>query len=607
MASGPGPLVPAMRERQVSIFGEMKSRATIVVLLFLIGSAVMGVALFAESLGVDPNAGWGPRRIALVTTGFCILLGGAAYWRYGDEVPGITRRLWPSLEHRIPALADRVAPRAVRLRALCRDYWYAVPLVLFIVAVYVWFVSTGSWTNWVSPTHYYADLARGFARGKLYVAVRPDPNLLTATNPWEPLPNGGTAGLLDLSYYRGRFYLYWGPVPAVLLLLVRPIINWRVGDLQLAFAFSAGVCILQCLFAVLVWDRWFKALPKYLLWTSILVMGLANPVTFVLNNHQGARIYEASIMGGQFFLVSGFLTALAALGPPTSRGRLMLAGGLWALALGTRLNLALPAGVLALLVTAWILKFNEGSGRKLSQVIALCAPLALGLVCVSWYNWARFGSVTETGWSYQMAGNINMHDHYGELFGPSYMLQNLFNYPLNPVDIRAEFPFLHVLAVTTKPILPFYPLPELYGGQQTTGMLYTVPFIVFAIIAVVNAFRTIAGKRGTQAGRLDHGRQLWNWIVLSLSAASLASFGFLLPFYWCAMRYLEDFLPLLIALSVMGFWQGYQELSHRRGPRRWYAGLGVILAGASIISSTLVALSINDARFAIIRLLSSTR
>ena len=58
------------------------------------------------------------------------------------------------------------------------------------------------------------------------------------------------------------------------------------------------------------------------------------------------------------------------------------------------------------------------------------------------------------------------------------------------------------------------------------------------------------------------------------------------------MRYVEDFMPALTLLSIIGFWQGYQLLSQDPKRGKTYATLGVILAGVSILAGTLLALSI---------------
>jgi len=66
-------------------------------------------------------------------------------------------------------------------------------------------------------------------------------------------------------------------------------------------------------------------------------------------------------------------------------------------------------------------------------------------------------------------------------------------------------------------------------------------------------------------------------------------------------------MPSLIMLSIIGFWVGFQALSQKPFMMRLYTFSGIVLAGTSILMSTLVALSMNDARFEIVHLLSFTR
>lgn len=68
---------------------------------------------------------------------------------------------------------------------------------------------------------------------------------------------------------------------------------------------------------------------------SLLLTELACPLTFMLAAFKGARIYEAAISSGQFFLLAGFLVAITALNKRLlSAGlRLFLAGVLWSFSL----------------------------------------------------------------------------------------------------------------------------------------------------------------------------------------------------------------------------------------------------------------------------------
>jgi hypothetical protein len=378
-----------------------------------------------------------------------------------------------------------------------------------------------------------------------------------------------------------------------------------VGDLFLAFGFVCGIFLLQFLLVVTLWDRYFRYLPGWILGFSILLVGLASPVTFILNNFKGARIYEAAVSGGQFFLMSGFMVALAALVGSSSGWKFAFAGILWALAIGTRLIMVLPIGFMVLMVASWILMSDYVPPIKIKNLIALGSPLVVGFVCLGWYNWARFGSPTESGLYYQMSSG--MQKHYDDLFDPIYIVQNLYNYLLHPFIVRPQFPFIFADSGKTIAIFSSYPLPGIYGAQQITGLLCGFPFVLFAIGPVLVLFSSPFRKRHADNFGNDTERKFLNWITISLSGSFLIAFGILLAYFWVAMRFLEDFMPSLVVLSVIGFWQGYQFLSQKPAGRRLYTVFGVTLASASILISTLLAMSTNDARFELIRLFTSPK
>jgi hypothetical protein len=585
----------------------MRNKIIVPFILILIGVAIAGIAIFADLLGLDPSRGWGRTRIALLIFGTCMVVGAALFRRHVDATLNVMYRIQSFIGNQPVVLSIRRNQSVVYLSYLMENYWFTLPILVFVTLVYVWFISSGTGLTWVSPTHLYADLARGFLKGKLYLPIKVSSNLLNSPDPYNPSIGLGLQGPLDVSYFAGKYYLYWGPVPALILVLIHPIITWRLGDLQLVFGFVTGIYVLQCLLAVIIWDRFFKDLPRFILWLSVLLVGLASPATFILNNSKGARIYEAAITGGQFFLVSGFIVAITALVHPHSHWRLPLAGTLWVLAIGTRLILALPIGVMALMVAGWILWLNHWSLKKVTELIWLGLPLAFGIVGLGWYNWARFGSITETGYFYQMTAVPNLEQHYSELINPIFILQNLYNYLLYPFSIRSQFPYIYAEYGNVKAIFSSYILPSYYFSQQITGLVYTVPFLVFALVPPLAYFTKVLKKDAVQISLYNDERVFLNWITLTLGVAGLAVFSFLLAYYWAATRFLEDVMPVLIMLSIIGFWQGYQFFSNKLIGKRFYTAIGVILIVVTILASTLVAISVNDARFEVIRLFSPTR
>src|SRR5450432_68814 len=66
--------------------------------------------------------------------------------------------------------------------------------------------------------HQYEYLAEGFLHGHTYLSVEPAPELLKLKDPYDPVANPPYR-MWDTSRYQGKFYLYQGPVPALVLML----------------------------------------------------------------------------------------------------------------------------------------------------------------------------------------------------------------------------------------------------------------------------------------------------------------------------------------------------------------------------------------------------
>jgi hypothetical protein len=527
------------------------------------GGAIVAAAFFAETIGLDNDPGWGKGRIAILVIGVFIIACGVFYSLYTEIVLAILRKL--------RSLGSR---NIVSLLKFFQTYGYTLPIIIFVILVYVWFASFGSWTDWQSATNYYANLAMGFRAGKLHLLIEPNSELLSLSNPYDPSTRQGVSFPVDYSLYNGKFYLYWGPIPALILAVISPLFHSRVGDLYLVFSFVCGIFLLQFLLTIKIWDRFFRDLPKWILALSIFVPGLTLPWIFMLINEPNGRIYEAAISGGQFFLLGSFLAAVLAFDrPATSPLLLALTGFLSALAIGTRLIIALPIGFMILMVAYRIWKTSSSTPGNLSmQLIFLGLPLMLGLTGLGWYNWARFGSVTETGLSYQLAA-VNMGSH--GLFSPIYFIQNLYSYLLQPPYRIPQFPFLYPKEIS--PVI---------------GLLFIAPFTVFAILPITTSFIKTVQK--DPSGSKASGNDFLDWIITSLLGTFSCAFCMMLIFFWIAIRYMADFMPALTLLSVLGFWQGYRLLTQRPSVQRFYSILGIILASTSFGIHILISIAVKQ-------------
>jgi hypothetical protein len=477
-----------------------------------------------------------------------------------------------------------------------QNYLFVIPSILGVIIFYTWFVSAGSGYRNGTTTYYYAQLAGTFLQGNLHLTMKPDPYLLALDNPYDPLARKEIEELgivipVDFSFFQGKYYMYWGPVPALLLATLQLFSNEPIGDFVLAFTFSIGIFLTQSLLLIAIWDRYFYTLPKWALHLSILLIGSTLPIALLRHYDDYARIYEAAIAGGQFFLISGLWVAFTAINKPSiPNWRLALAGLLWALGIGTRHILAVPIGFFIMLTAFWLVRINASIFEKTAKFISLGLPLALACVGLGWYNWARFGSIAETGLSFALAG-VNLRDHSAEIFSSSYVFPNLYNYLLNPPALISKFPYISMLQGSENPILLFYAVPEFYYAQQITGLLYLFPFGVFAagllFVFFLNLFQ---GKLAKILLEGNNYRSL-AWIKLMLSGAFLIAFLPLTAYFWVGTRFLGDFIPAMTILSAVGFWLGYQFSAHKPFVKRLYILFGIILAGVSILISTLLAIS----------------
>jgi len=520
----------------------------------VIGLLIVATALFPGELGL--NASWGKSRIAMLVFGILVLL-----------IPWIP---WRKSETRVKGLQSDL---------------FALPALLIVLAAYLWFISLSH----DATSNYYALLGDSFRKGELSLSLRPDPALLALENPYDPAARQGIKAPLDLSLYKGKFYLYWGAAPALLVAFVEPFFPGQISDGHLLLAFVCGIFLSQYLLIMHVRERFFPEIPKPIVILSIFVAGVISPTLWLLSQ---PKIYETAIAGGQFFFIAGLLSALTALDRPAPSGwRLGLAGLLWSLAVGTRSVSVFPIAFMTLMVVTWFYKHYQGAWLRLvTGLIPLGAPLLLGAAAFGWYNWARFGSISETGFTYALAGPY-LQKHLNELFSPVYIFQNSYNYLLNPLTVQQSFPYLVAIRGRLKEILPWQVLPEIYSAQALSGLLWAAPFTVFAIIPAIVVAKRLFRKRQADQSNEDPEAVSLGWIMTGLLGSSSLAFTCLLAFFWAAMRYAEDFMPVLTLLSILGFWQGYRSLVRDPKKGKMFAILGVSLAGISVIAGVLLALS----------------
>jgi hypothetical protein len=461
------------------------------------------------------------------------------------------------------------------LRRARRELGFSVLVGCVFVAY--WFLVSAGTNPWPVYGMYHDQQADGFLKGQLNTTLEPAPELLRVKDPYDRVNSRYWA--LDASYYKGKYYNYWGPVPALLQAAGKWLFEVRrpLGESYLmlffvCFAFLCGALLIRRLAR-----RLFPGVPRWLVGIGILCFAFANPTPHCATS---AGTYQVAIMAAQAWLMAGLLFAFEAVwraGTEQARTwRLVVAGACWSLAIGSRVTVA-AAIALLILVTAWMEGLTNERRFRRAFVVALWlgAPVALGSFGLLLYNYLRFDDWLEFGTKIQLSGY--------PLFSldPAFIPFNLYSYSLHSWLTSCEFPYLfqewYPQADFPAVLLP---VPKSYfSPEPVVGFLVGMPLSWLVPLAFVRALN--------RRGALTRNSRTYLFCLLSFSVVASVTGAVSLGMYISTMRYLNDIIFGLVLLSLLG---AFALKAHRLAayaPRATSLVVG-LLATATIVVGLLL-------------------
>jgi hypothetical protein len=455
--------------------------------------------------------------------------------------------------------------------------------LLFLSLVYVWCATAGTWRQWLNFSNDYALLATGFLHGKLSLPVPPPPALLALADPYDraarraPAVHDYPVSIHDLVLYKRRFYLAWGPVPALIdsaaaLIQGRRDLDW--GDQYLAVVFVLGTMALTTWLLLQIHRRLFPEQPDWTVLPALASLGLGTPLLWMVA--RGA-VYEASIAGGQFFLLAGFCAAWIGLSGDRPLARwIALASACWILSVGSRISLPPAVAIVALTTALHLLRRRQSPGAPLT---ALIASLLIGTALIGFYNFARFHSYTEFGVRFQLAGEDQSRPLVSGFISPRHLIPNFLIYLLTPPAWLNSFPFLHAAAADSW--FGGWTRPASFRGEPVVGLLWSQPFLCVMV--------PLLFCRPDQIDRLDPDQSLQKWLIWSAGLCGLLAIVPALTMDFSTMRYLADMVPCLTIVAALGFWQAMRRLALRpKSARVVVAAVCCLVLAQTLVSILLV-------------------
>lgn len=448
-----------------------------------------------------------------------------------------------------------------------------VGLALILIGLEILYAFYGSagriLTDWPVYQAYYDMLAEGFRAGQLHLAYTPRPELLAADDPWSL--RYGRYWLGDGSFYGGKYYLYWGPAPALLQAGIKSLlgINRIIGDQYLTFAAFSILTISSCALVSRMVTRLFPATPFWLVALGVITVGCANPVLHLVST---GGVYQAAISFAQAFLVLGLFWALEAVWRAHLSERswpyLIAAGFTWGLSLSCRFSQAASIGLLMLgtvVSIQWCKAAKTADSAHatpdpvpkthspslatfvrpfLINCLAVGLPVLAFVLALLFYNKARFDEYFEFGTTWM---TTSVKFRWSTIYWPA----NIYAYLLQTFEANGTFPFLHQMTHFSRDTIPSwvnYP-EDLIMHEPVVGLLKSAPISWLSVVAAYFAVKKWLGRRGRVF--TDHDRLYTAYFVGFLIIATVSA-GPALGVYITTMRYLADFTHGFLLLGLLG-------------------------------------------------------
>jgi hypothetical protein len=409
-------------------------------------------------------------------------------------------------------------------------------LAVFAVVGWVYFwtanVSGDPWRFGEEQRDYYNWLIDGWLDGQLHMKVEVPQAMLELKDPYDPRQRPPDLGLHDASFYKGKYYVYFGAAPVVLMMLPFRVLTGI--DLPLAAAvlvFTYGGFLASAAMWLAVRRRYFAETNA---WTSALVvfvLGLGGLGAVLLRR---PHMWELPIAAGYCFAMLALGCVWRSVHANRARGAVTRA---WWFA-GASLCLALaiasrPTYLLAmpLLVAPLVAWWREERRLPWRMALWAAAPLMGVGSLMALHNYLRFGNPLEFGQAYQLSLDYESKVQH---FSGRYLSFNTWRYFFSAAHWSSYFPFIAPAELPPKP-------PGFSGHDDVYGVFTNLPFAWLALAAPIALWRRNASER----------RALSAWLISATVLFAIMA-GLLLCFFGSLARYELDFTPALMLLAGVG-------------------------------------------------------
>ena len=388
--------------------------------------------------------------------------------------------------------------------------------------------------NVIETDYYETDFVDSLSNGKVYLEEKPSEKLTNLEKPYDTTQRDenslkrGKDYIWDASYYNGKYYSYFGILPAIILLMPYHLLTGKYMLISMAILIFSLLTIWSLKELIInIYERYFKNTPFKIMIFSMLILLFGSQI-LILNGRP--KFYELAVISGLFFATAGINFLLMGIKEKDIKYKYIFLSSLFlSFSVACRPTM-LFASLIALPVFIKIFIKNFKEKRNIGKsIVSICVPYILIGSLLMYYNYIRFNSIFEFGASYQLTVNDMSSLKNRIMTIGTGIVCNLFGMP----SFTSSFPFIE----TNKNILTFY---GYYYIEDMIGGLFILTPICFAIFSLRNLWKKSENKEVCYAILTFSGIGLILCIVSIMMAGSL-------------QRYLIDYGWMLIIAGIMSF------------------------------------------------------
>lgn len=430
--------------------------------------------------------------------------------------------------------------------------------------VMLFWISSAIFTVWAPfevQVINYASLSEAFLGHQLHLPIEPDDQVLSLENPYSPVERKDRGYLWDASLYNGKYYLYFGPVPALLFYIpYKKLLGMYPNDYVTIMVFSLIASALLFVACRLVSARLTRvhAPGPGVLWFLYVTFASSLPLQL------GGGIYVVAATSGMVFQIVSLISLLMAM--TAKRGTMVwsaVAGLATLCAIGSRPTHMVLAAVITVILLLMAIQ-REQRRRSIGRCVAFTIPIFFGCIALAVYNYLRFNDFTEFGLSYQLGvadfTQQALCSVRGMLEQPKLLAIQSWYLLLQYPKFSRSYPYLYFENVPHKD-LPIS-VDGYLGTDPVTGLFAFSPLLIPGLLATVVYWRRLTGDA-----------RLFLTTCLVIGSVSLA---YVHTCFFAAARYLFEIVSVLTIVCLPMLWIACSQANRRSARWMWR---GVTLAG----------------------------